>query len=54
MTQRNAAMVEESNAATHAIEQESQQLHETIKRFKVHDKPDRNARGAGIQGRLTV
>lgn len=35
LTQRNAAMVEESNAATYAIEQESHQLQQTISRFRV-------------------
>jgi methyl-accepting chemotaxis protein len=35
MTQRNAAMVEESNAATQAIEQESLNLRDEISRFRV-------------------
>ncbi|MCY1664194.1 methyl-accepting chemotaxis protein [Rhizobium sp. SL86] len=35
LTQRNAAMVEESNAATHQIEQESQNLSAAIRQFKV-------------------
>ncbi|WP_137132085.1 methyl-accepting chemotaxis protein [Rhizobium sp. FY34] len=42
MTQRNAAMVEESNAATQAIEQEGQQLFDKISRFRLED-------GAGRQ-----
>jgi len=35
LTQRNAAMVEESNAATYAIEQESHALRETVSQFRV-------------------
>ncbi|MDO1582092.1 methyl-accepting chemotaxis protein [Rhizobium oryzicola] len=37
MTQRNAAMVEESNAATQALEQESTQLSEKVRRFRVEE-----------------
>ncbi|WP_137135329.1 methyl-accepting chemotaxis protein [Rhizobium sp. FKY42] len=35
LTQRNAAMVEESNAATYAIEQESHALRDTVSQFRV-------------------
>ncbi|MGE6743332.1 methyl-accepting chemotaxis protein [Allorhizobium pseudoryzae] len=37
LTQRNAAMVEESNAATHQIERESQSLHEAIRQFRLEE-----------------
>jgi methyl-accepting chemotaxis protein len=37
LTQRNAAMVEESNAATHQIERESQSLYEAIRQFRLEE-----------------
>jgi len=37
VTQQNAAMVEESSAATHALSQETQQLNAALARFRVAD-----------------
>ena len=37
ITQQNAAMVEESTAASHAMRQEAEQLGSMIRRFRISD-----------------
>jgi methyl-accepting chemotaxis protein len=50
VTQQNAAMVEESSAATHALSQETQQLNAALARFRVADSGSlaRHARASSI------
>ncbi|MGO9770101.1 MAG: chemotaxis protein, partial [Roseiarcus sp.] len=44
MTQRNAAMVEESTAATHTLSQETAQLSDLIAQFRLGEADDEEPR----------
>ena len=50
MTQQNAAMVEESTAASHVMRQEAQQLGELIRRFRI--EPGQAAEASGMRRRM--
>lgn len=43
VTQQNAAMVEESTAASHALAQEAEQLQRAVSRFQVDGDGDRGS-----------
>ncbi len=53
VTQQNAAMVEESNAAARSLASEADSLSELVRRFQLGDQPRRSTRTAPITPRAT-